>query len=42
VLRSATYADPDNDALRDVYLYNYFQMYKNIPRQVFLSLGFSF
>lgn len=42
VLRSATYADPDNDPNRDVYLYNYFQVYKNIPRQVFLSLGFSF
>ncbi|MBD3374129.1 TonB-dependent receptor [candidate division KSB1 bacterium] len=42
VLRSATYADPDNDPDRDVRLYNYFQVYRNIPRQVFLSLRMSF
>lgn len=42
VLRSATYADPDNDPDRDVRLYNYFQVYRNIPRQVYLSLRMSF
>jgi len=42
VLRSSTYADPDDDADRDVRLYNYFQVYKNIPRQVFISLGVTF
>jgi outer membrane receptor protein involved in Fe transport len=42
VLRSSTYADPDDDPDRDVRLYNYFQVYRNIPRQVFLSLRMSF
>ncbi len=42
VLRSVTYADPGNDSTRDKYLYNYFQAYRNIPRQVFLSFGVSF
>ncbi len=42
VLRSATYADPDDDPLRDVRLYNYFQVYRNLPRQVFLSMRVSF
>ncbi len=42
VLRSATYADPDNDPDRDVRLYNYFQAYRNIPRQIFMTLGVSF
>lgn len=42
VLRSATYADPDDDPRRDVYLYNYFQAFRNIPRQVFVSLGVTF
>ncbi len=35
VLRNTTYMD-------GAYPYNYFQAYKNIPRQVFLSLGVSF
>ncbi|MCI0515145.1 TonB-dependent receptor [candidate division KSB1 bacterium] len=42
VLRSATYADPDDAPNRDVRIYNSFQVYRNIPRQVFLSLGVSF
>ncbi len=42
VLRSMTYADADNDPTRDVYIYNYFQTFKNIPRQFFFSLGVSF
>jgi hypothetical protein len=42
VLRSATYSDPDNDPYRDVRLYNYFQVYRNLPRQVFLSMRVSF
>ncbi|MBP7461720.1 MAG: TonB-dependent receptor [Candidatus Delongbacteria bacterium] len=42
VLRSMTYCDPDHDPTRDVYLYNYFQTFKNIPRQFFFSLGVSF
>ena len=47
VLRSVTYKDADyedpvNDAVRPVRIYNYFQTYRNIPRQVFFSLGFIF
>jgi len=42
VLRGATYADADNNPNRDVYLYNYFQAWRNIPRQFFLTLGFLF
>ncbi len=46
VLRSVTYADADYtstaDANRPFRLYNYFQTYRNIPRQVFFSLGFTF
>ncbi len=42
VLRGATYADADNNPVRDVRLYNYFQVYKNIPRQVFFSFGMQF
>ena len=42
VLRSATSMDADNDADRDVYRYNYFQAYKNIPRQIFITLGVEF
>ncbi len=33
VLRSVTYADTK---------YNYFQVYRNVPREIFFSLGFSF
>ena len=42
VLRSSTYADADNDATRDVYLYNYFQSFKNLPREIFFTLGVTF
>ncbi len=42
VLRSVTYMDRDDDPYRDYRLYNYFQTFKNIPRQVFLSLGMEF
>jgi outer membrane receptor protein involved in Fe transport len=42
VLRSATYADPDNDPDRDVRLYNYYQVYKNVPREVYINIGFNF
>ncbi len=42
VLRSVTYMDKDDDPNRDYRLYNYFQAYKNIPRQVFFSLGIEF
>lgn len=42
VLRGATYGDPDNDPNRDVRRYNYFQVFKNIPRQVFLTFGVTF
>lgn len=42
VLRSATFADADDDPDRDVRIYNYFQAYRNIPRQVFFSLGVNF
>ncbi|MBN1542867.1 TonB-dependent receptor [candidate division KSB1 bacterium] len=42
VLRSATYMDPDLDPMRDSHLYNYFQAFKNIPRQLFVSLGLEF
>ncbi len=42
VLRSATYMDPDTAPNRDVRLYNYFQTYKNIPRQIFIALGVNF
>ncbi|MCR4438101.1 MAG: TonB-dependent receptor [bacterium] len=42
VLRSATYADADDAPDRDVRRYNYFQVYRNIPRQVFLSVGLRF
>ena len=42
VLRSATLGDPDDDPTRDVRRYNYFQTFKNIPRQVFFTFGFTF
>ena len=42
VLRSATYADPDNDVTRDVYIYNYFQTFKNLPREIYLTFGVDF
>ena len=42
VLRSVTYMDRDDDPYRDYRLYNYFQTFKNIPRQLFLSLGVEF
>ncbi len=46
VLRGVTYADPDYisqaDQNRPEQKYNYFQVYRNIPREIFFSLGFSF
>ncbi|MGQ9559876.1 MAG: TonB-dependent receptor [Candidatus Oleimicrobiaceae bacterium] len=42
VLRSVTYADPDNAPDRDVRRYNYFQVYRNVPRQIFFSMGVRF
>ncbi|MBN2364936.1 MAG: TonB-dependent receptor [Calditrichaeota bacterium] len=42
VLRSVTYADPGNDPNRDLRLYNYYQTWRNIPRQVFFTVGFLF
>ncbi len=42
VLRSVTYMDADDAPDRDYRLYNYFQTYKNIPRQIFFSVGFEF
>ncbi|MFZ5517636.1 MAG: TonB-dependent receptor [Candidatus Zhuqueibacterota bacterium] len=42
VLRSATFADADDDPTRDVRIYNYFQVYRNVPRQVFFSFGVNF
>ncbi|MBN2279337.1 MAG: TonB-dependent receptor [Candidatus Marinimicrobia bacterium] len=42
VLRSATYMDADSDPYRDYRIYNYFQTYKNIPREFYFAMGFSF
>lgn len=42
VLRSATLADADLNPDRDVRLYNYFQVWRNIPRQIFFTLGVLF
>ncbi|MDZ7797070.1 MAG: TonB-dependent receptor [Candidatus Marinimicrobia bacterium] len=42
VLRSSTYMDPDTDPDRDVRLYNYYQTYKNVPREIYLTIGFDF
>jgi outer membrane receptor protein involved in Fe transport len=47
VLRSVTYMDTDYDFQgkekeRLTRVYNYFQTYKNIPRQIFLRIGVSF
>lgn len=42
VQRSVTYADPGNNPTRDVRIYNYFQTYRNIPRQFFFEIGVSF
>ncbi|MCF7833251.1 MAG: TonB-dependent receptor, partial [Candidatus Marinimicrobia bacterium] len=42
VLRSVTYEDPDTDPARDVRLYNYYQVYKNIPREIYINIGFNF
>ena len=42
VLRSATYEDPDTDPDRDVRLYNYYQVYKNVPREIYINIGFNF
>ena len=47
VLRGVTASDQDYDYLgntleRDETVYNYFQTYKNIPRQVFITLGVTF
>ena len=42
VQRSSTYADADNDVTRDVYIYNYFQSFKNIPREIYVTFGVDF
>ncbi len=42
VLRSVTMEEMDDDPNRDYRLYNYFQTFKNIPRQLFFSLGIEF
>ncbi len=47
VQRGVTYMDPDydyqgNPVYRKENLYNYFQTYKNIPRQIFFTLGLTF
>ena len=41
-LRSATYMDEDSDPDRDVRLYNYYQTYKNVPREIYFNVGFTF
>ncbi len=42
VERSTTYMDADGDPNRDYHIYNYFQAYKNIPREFYFVMGFSF
>lgn len=47
VLRGVTYMHRDydfrkNEISRDEQIYNYFQAYKNIPRQIFISVGYTF
>ena len=42
VKRSASYMDADNDPYRDYRIYNYYQTYKNIPREIYFTLGFDF
>lgn len=37
-----TYADPGNDPLRPEYITAYYTAYRNIPRQVFFTLGIGF
>ncbi|MDD5766540.1 MAG: hypothetical protein PHW79_09890, partial [Candidatus Marinimicrobia bacterium] len=42
VKRSVTYEDADDAPNRDYRLYNYFQVYKNIPREVYFTVGLDF
>ncbi len=42
VERSATYLDADNDPYREYRIYYYYQAYRNIPREVYFTLGFDF
>ncbi|HDR03778.1 MAG TPA: TonB-dependent receptor [Candidatus Marinimicrobia bacterium] len=42
VKRSATFMDPDIAPNRDYHLFNYFQAYKNIPREMYFTIGIDF
>ncbi len=40
--KSITYMDPGNEPNRDYRLYNYFQAYKNVPREIYFNIGVNF
>jgi len=42
VKRGATYMDEDLDPTRRYHVFNYWQAYKNIPRELYFSLGVDF
>ena len=42
VKQSLTYMDAADNPQRNYYVFNYFQTYKNIPREVYLTFGFDF
>ena len=42
VTKSITYMDSEPNPTRDYHIFNYWQTYKNVPREIYLTFGFDF